>query len=144
MLKSAKDVVASGNLASMVDFAIESNRTVTSLSSELSEVKNALREIGATRAKSEGLNSFEIEGHLGRAQVVLVKPAPRVRKGVDLLASEAGVPPELYATLFVKRTVVDLAPDFEVKLASLTPAQRDAILNLVEMVSPTPRVNLPL
>lgn len=143
MLKSAKDVVASGVTASVVDFAIEADRTIKALTRELEVVKAALREKGLSEAALSGENSVEIEGTLGVAQIVMVRPTPKAKKGVDLLASEAGLPSEVFASLFVKRTVVDFAEDFEVKLSRLPPAQKAVIQNLVEITASTPRVNLP-
>jgi len=143
MLKSAKDVVASGETASVVDFAIEADRTIKQLTKELEVVKAALRAKGIAEAALTGENSVEIEGNLGKAQIVMVRPAPKAKKGVDLLASEAGLPSEVFASLFVKKTVVDFADDFETKLAALPSAQKAVISNLVEIVASTPRVNLP-
>jgi hypothetical protein len=80
---------------------------------------------------------------LGSAQIVMVKPSPKAKKGVDLLACEAGIAPEVFQSLFVKKTVVDFVQDFESKFASLPVAAKTVIGNLVEMVASTPRVNLP-
>jgi len=143
MLKTAKDVVASGDVSSVVDFAIEANRTISGLTKELEIVKAALRAKGVELAALSGENAVEFHGYLGAAQIVMVRPSFKVRKGVDLLASEAGLPPEVFNALFVKRTVVDFSADFETKLASLPPAQKAVISNLVESALSTPRVNLP-
>ena len=143
MLKSAKDVVASGNVGEVVDFAIEANRTIAALTKELEECKVALRASGVAQAALSGENAIELDGLLGKAQIVMVKATPKVKKGVSLLASEAGLPADIFAALFVKRTVVDFAEDFEVKLAGLSTAQKAVIQNLVEIVPSTPRVNLP-
>lgn len=143
MLKSAKDVIASGSVSEVVDFAIEANRTIAQLTKELDAIKVALRAKGVAEAALTGKNSAEIEGTLGTAQVVMLKPSPKAKKGVDLLASEAGLPAEVFASLFVKKTVVDFADDFETKLAALPTAQKAVINNLVEIVASTPRVNLP-
>ncbi len=143
MLKSARDVVASGDAAEMVDYAIEANRQIAQLTAELEILKAALRAKGLEEAASTGETTVALEGHLGKAQVILVKPQWRVRRGVDLLASERGLPPEVFQTLFVKKTVVDFAPDFEMKIAGLPSGVQAVIRNLVEAVSSTPRVNLP-
>jgi len=143
MLRSAKDVVTSGDVASVVDYAIEANRQIVQLTEELEILKAALRQRGVVEAASTGETMIDIEGHLGKAQIVLVKPHPKARKGVDLLASEAGLPPAAFKALFVKRTVVDLAPDFDKQLRLQPPRVQTVIRNLVETVSSTPRVNLP-
>lgn len=143
MLRSAKDVVASGDAAAVVDYAIEANRQIVQLQAELDILKDALRKRGMNEAAMTGETSISVGGRLGTAQIVLVRPQPRARKGVDLLASEAGLPPEVFNALFVKRTVVDLAPDFIEKVSKLPRGLQTVITNLVETVASTPRVSLP-
>ena len=143
MNKSAKEVLAAGNVVETVDFAIEANRQIAALTKELDAIKAALREKGIALAAQTGDNNVAIEGTLGSAQVVMVKPAPKAKKGVDLLAAEASLPAEVYGALFTKKTVVEIADDFEAKVAALPTAQKAVVANLVEMVASTPRVNLP-
>lgn len=143
MLKSAEDVVASDDAAAIVDYAIELNRQVVQLQGELDVLKEALRKKGAAEAASTGEIKIRVGGRLGEAQIVLVRPSWKARKGVDLLASSAGVPPEVFDALFVKRTVVDLAPDFGEKVAQLPRGLQVVLSNLVESTSATPRVILP-
>jgi len=143
MNKSAKDMVAAGNVVEIVDAAIEANREVNRLTKELDALKAFIREKGIAAAALSGENNAAVEGTLGSAQVAMVKAAPKARKGADLLASEASLPAEVYGSLFVKKTVVEFAPDFEEKLVALPKAQRAIVENLVEMVASTPRVNLP-
>lgn len=143
MIKSAKEVVASGDVASVVDFAIEANRQIAALTKELDALKVFIRERGLAAAALSGQSQASLEGTLGAAQVVVVKATPKAKKGVDLLAAEASLPAEIYSQLFVKRTVVDIADDFEEKLAALPKAQKMVVSNLVEVVASTPRVNLP-
>jgi hypothetical protein len=143
MIKSAKEIVAAGETVEVVDFAIETNRQINALQKELDLLKAFIREKGIAAAALSGENNALVEGHLGAAQVAMVKAAPKARKGTDLLASEGSLPAEVFATLFVKKTVVEFAPDFEEKLIALPKAQRAVVANLVEMVASTPRVNLP-
>lgn len=143
MLKSAKTVVASGVVSEMVDAATEADRTIKALTKELEVLKTALREKGLTLAAKTGENNVALEGTLGSATVTMVKPAPKAKKGVDLLAAEANLSPETYAALFTKKTVVEIAEDYEEKVASLTPAEKAVLKNLVEVVASTPRVTLP-
>lgn len=143
MLRSARDIVASGDAASIVDYAIEANRQITQLQEELDILKDALRKRGTVEATSQGKSSVEIEGRLGKAQVTLVPPSLRARRGVDLLASAAGLPSEVFDALFIKRVVVDFAPDFKAKVAQLPRGLQTVISNLIETASSTPRVHLP-
>ena len=145
MLKTAKDVLSSGSVVEVVDFAISVNREVNSLSKELEAVKPFLRGEGLKAQALSGENSAELAGTLGSATIVGVKPEPRAKKGMDLASLEASLPSEVFASLFVKKVVVSVTPaaDFEVKLASLTTAQKAVLANFVEIVASTPRVNLP-
>ena len=143
MLKSAQEVVASGNVGEAVDFAIEANRQIASLTKELEALKVFLRSQGLSAAALTGKNSASLEGTLGTAEIVCVKAVPKAKKGVDLLACEAGIAPEIFSALFVKKTVVDFADDYETKFAALPTAAKTVIGNLVTMVASTPRVNLP-
>ena len=143
MIKSAKDVLAAGSVEAVVDAAIEANREVNRLTKELDALKAFIREQGIAAAALSGNNNALVEGTLGAAQVAMVKAAPKARKGADLLASEGSLPADVFASLFVKKVVVEFAPDFEEKLVGLPKAQRAVVENLVEMVASTPRVNLP-
>ncbi len=140
---AAKEIVASGSVTTAVDAAIELNREVNAASKELEVLKGFIRKAAEAKAALEGGSNTELEGSLGVAQVVFPKAAPKAKKGVDLLSAEAALPEAVFATLFTKRVVVEFAPDFEEKMATLTPAQKAALANLVEVVAATPRVNLP-
>jgi len=142
MFKSAKDVVAAGNTVEVVDVAVEINKEIARLTKELDALKVALREQGVGEVARTGLNNITLNGTVGTAQVVMVKAAPKTKKGVDLLAAEGNLPSDVFANLFTKRVVVDIADDFEVKVAGLTTAQKAVVNNLVEMVAQTPRVTL--
>lgn len=143
MLKDAKSVLASGQVDTVVDYAIVVNREVRQLTEYLDEVKVFLRSEGVKQQALTGENSVEISGRLGVATVTGVKPEPKAKKGMSLASLEASLPPEVFAALFVKRIVVDIASDYEAKLPSLNPAQRAVLANFVEVVGSTPRVNLP-
>jgi len=143
MLKRAKEVIESGDLKEMVDYAIEANRELKKLEPDFEAVKVSLREKGVLQAALTGEKTAVFEGNLGKAQIVFVRDEWSPREGADLLAAEAGIAPDVYSTLFVKRTVVTLAPEFEEKYAELTLAQRKVIDNLVHKKPATPRVNLP-
>ena len=148
MEKSAKEVLAAGLVGEVVDFAIEKNRIATAATKELEAVKPFLREAGLADAGRTGEKTANLVGLLGTAQIVFPVAKPVAKKGVDLSASaETSLPAEVFAALFTKRivTVVEPVADFEEKLAAmkLTPAQRAALANLVEVQPQTPRVNLP-
>lgn len=142
MVKSAKSVIENGNIVEVVDLAVEANRTIAALTKELDAVKTFLREQGITALATGDKNNVTFDGTLGTAQVVAVKPAPKARKGADLLAAEASLPAEVFAALFTKKVVVEIADDYEAKVATLTTAQKAVLSNLVEVVASTPRVNI--
>jgi hypothetical protein len=142
MLKKASEVIASGDLKQVVDFAIETYRTIDGSCEELEVCKGFLRE-EARKVSGPKSSCVLLEGNLGAAQVVFPKPLPRVRRGVDLLASEEGLPPGVFRTLFTKRVVIEFVEDFEEKFATLSSSERAVIDNLVEVVPSTPRVSLP-
>jgi hypothetical protein len=144
MLRTAAEVVASGDVPSIVDFGIELDRTIKSESQELDEIKRVLRQIGETGlADRRTEKTVQLEGHLGVVTVTFPADSPKLRPGVDLLASEAGIPEDVFKLLFRKRTVVDLADGFFEKLARLDPEDREMILDLIEVQRSTPRVTWP-
>jgi hypothetical protein len=144
MLKSAKDVLASGDVGDIVDFAIEANRTVMSATKELGSVKAHLRGLAESqKLEAPGTTSVKFEGHLGVAQVVLGKPGFRARKGMKLGDLERVLPVDLYESLFVEEVLVTLSEDYAENFSQLDPAQRLVVENYVEFAPPTPRVNLP-
>lgn len=141
--KSASEVISGGVVGEVVDFAIQANREVARLTKELEALKGFIRQTGVQQAALSGQNAIDLPGEAGVAQVVLVKAAPKARKGVDLLASEPSLPGEVWSSLFVKKTVVEISDDFEARVASLPAAQKAVVQNLIEVVAGTPRVNLP-
>lgn len=140
MLKDAKAVIATGDVPLIVDLAIEANRTINAAKDGLEGSKNFLREAALSRAQS---GSVELDGNLGSAQVVIPEPRPRAKPGVDLPACVRALPVEMVEKLFLLRTVVDFAPDFEARVTSLPTEQQAAVWNLIKMADQTPRVVLP-
>ncbi len=145
MLRSAKDILAAGDVGSIVDFAIEANRLVVSTDRELDAVKAHLRALAAERKKSDPvLSNVKFEGHLGIASVVLVgKPVFRARKGMKLADLKKVLPEDTYNSLFSERVVVDITDDYEENFSNLSPSQRIVVEKYVESVPQTARVNLP-
>jgi hypothetical protein len=144
MLKSAKDVLASGDVGAIVDFAIQANREVKSAKTELGSVKGHLRSLAeAEKGKNPKLTSVVFDGLLGTAQVVLGKKVASSRKGMNLHDLKHTLPPGLYRCLFEERTVVEIRDGWEDNYAELNPAQRLVVDRYVEFEPQTPRVNLP-
>ncbi len=144
MLRTAAEVVASGDVPSIVDFGIELDRTIKGESQELDEIKRVLRQIGETElADRRTEKTVQLEGHLGVVTVTYPADFPKLKPGVDLLASEAGIPEDVFKLLFRKRTVVDLADGFFEKLGRLDSEDREMILDLIEVQRSTPRVTWP-
>ena len=132
-------------VASAVDFAIEAHRTITATTDELNLVKVHLRvRAEAKRLEDPSVTSVQFEGHLGVAQVVLGKSmTPRARRGMRLIDLKKVLDEETYNSLFVERTVVDVADNYEGAFSALTPSQRTVLNKYVEFAAATPRVNLP-
>ncbi len=146
MLKSAADVLATGDVGAIVDFAIEANRVVVSTTRELSSVKGHLRVLAEKQKASDpSITSAKFEGHLGVANVVMPsKPTLKARKGMNLLALKRVLPEEVWDSLFLEKTVVDVRADaFEANFAALNPSQRLVVEKYIESAPQTPRVNLP-
>lgn len=144
MLRTAAEVVASGDVVSIVDFGIELDRTLKAEKQELERVKRYLRQIGETGVGGRRTEkSVEIEGHLGVVTVTYPADVPRLKKGVDLVASEAGIPGEVFRLLFRKKVVIDFAAGFLTKLGKLEADDRQMILDLVRVEPVTPRVKWP-
>lgn len=142
MNKTAKEIVAAANTVEIVDVAVEYNREIARLTKELDVLKASIREKGLAEVAATGGNNVTLTGTTGTAQVACVKAAPKAKKGVDLLSTEGNLPAEVWASLFTKKVVVEIADDFEAKVAGLTTAQKAVVNNLVEMVAQTPRVTL--
>lgn len=144
MLKSAQDVLASGDVRAIVDFAIEANRTVVSTTAELRVVKLHLRALAeAEKRGNPRLTNVKFEGLTGVAQVVLGKPVPHGRKGMNLRDLRKVLSEELYASLFNEIVQVDVSEDYETNYSQLNPSQRIVVDRYVEFAPPTSRVNLP-
>jgi hypothetical protein len=141
MLKRAREVISSGSVHAIVDFGVELDRKIKLEVSELEEIKKFLRSLGETSLEDRrSEKSVQIEGNLGVAIVTYPKSTPKLKPGVDLLASEEGIPPDVFRVLFRKKTVVDLAEGFLEKLGDIPVEDREMILDLIEVHSSTPRV----
>ena len=142
MIKTAKEVVATGDEKLLVDFAIESHRLITSTTKEFEAAKSYLRERAEDIVAHTNEPNATITGNIGTASIAFLKPEPRAKKEVDLLASEATMSPELWNLFFRKVTTVEVVGDAEAKMAALAPAQRNLIASLIEICPRTPRVTL--
>ena len=144
MLRKAQEVIASGDVPAIVDYGIELDRTIKAENTQLEEVKEALRGVGETSlADRQTEKTVQIRGNLGKVTITYPADHPKLRSGVDILASEAGIPPKVFDLLFKKRVVVDFAEDFVKKVRSLDREDRELILNLIELQQSTPRVIWP-
>jgi hypothetical protein len=144
MLKTAQEVISSGNVPAIVDFGIELDRTIKAETQELEEIKKFIREIGGTSlADRRTEKTVQIDGNLGPVTVTYPADAPKLKPGVDLLASEQGIPEDVWKLLFRKRVVVDLAEGFMEKLGRLAEEDREMITDLIDIQRSTPRVLWP-
>lgn len=142
MEKTASEVIASGDVRAVVDFAIELHRRIASQGKELDELKRHLREIARDEVE-EGARSSEIAGHLGVASVVFERDCVKPRKDLNLADIEENLTQETFARLFVTKVVVETSPDFLEKVSDLSPAERAVIDNFLEITPSTPKVYLP-
>ena len=140
MLKTAKEVIATGNVSEMVDFAVECDREIKATTKELEVAKVALRDEGSKKAALSGESNVTIQGSIGSAQVVFPKESPSVKKGRSIAELLSVLSAEDFAALFV--TEYKPSAEFAERLASMTPAQRAAVGNIVELKTATARVNL--
>lgn len=143
MLKRASEVIASGDEAAVVDYAIEVNRRILAASGELEEAKGHLREVALGRVEDQETGSVEIEGNLGAATINFTPHTVRLLKGVDLRDIEVNLSDETFARLFTKEIVVQPVRDFREHLGTLTAAERAVVERFVEIKPSTPKVNLP-
>jgi hypothetical protein len=144
MLKKAQEVIASGDVPAVVDFGIELDRTTKADTAQLNEIKEFLRGFGATEAADRKTEkTVEILGNLGTVSITYPAQSPKLRSGVDLVASEAGIPKHVFELLFHKRTVVDFKSGFVENLKKLDSKERGMILDLIELEDTTPRIFWP-
>jgi hypothetical protein len=81
MLKTAQEVIASGDERAVVDYAIEVNRSISRSQVELNEAKAFLRRLASARRQEQG-DSVEIDGNFGAATVEFqTRPEVKLKKG---------------------------------------------------------------
>ena len=140
MLKKASEVIASGNVRSVVDYAIEANRQQTSAKRELDEAKAHLRKVaGQTRSKKAG--RVELQGTLGLATVMFSSDEAQVTaQGIEEL--EAALSPETFKLLFVRQTTIMPVREIAGLLESLSATEREVVNRYVQIKPVTPKVYL--
>jgi len=142
MEKTAREVIATGDVQAVVDFSIELHRRIDTQNKELDEAKRHLREVA--RAELEpGARTVEIVGNLGTASVVFERDAVKTKKGMNLADIEENLQPETFARLFVTRVVVDPVPDLLEKIEDVSPVERAVLDNFIDVTPSTPKVYLP-
>ena len=143
MEKTAKEVIAAGDVRAAVDFAIELHRRIAAQGKELDEAKRYLREIAKEEVGASGVRSTEIIGNLGVASVVFERDSIKARREMNLADIEENLSEETFARLFVTRVVVEPTQDLLDKLQGLSPAERAVLENFLEIQPSTPKVYLP-
>ncbi len=139
-LKTAKQLVEQGVLTAIVDFGVETDRAIKSLTKALEFIKDHLREEALEIVAHTGEKNAKILGTVGSVTIAFAASKPKAKKKVDLLAAEQTMAPELWATFFRKVVTVEIAEDAEARLAALEPAQQAAISQLIEIDRPNPSV----
>lgn len=144
MLRKASDVIAQGDLGSVVDYVIDLNRRASWLNQQLDQAKAHLR-LEARKLRG-GAFSHDIEGSLGTVTVTFPGLALKVKKGVDLQELEVNLSEDDFAALF-KKTIEIVAAldaeDFEEALGKLKPATRTMIARYISSEEQTPKVYVP-
>lgn len=143
MEKTAQEVIASGDLRAVIDFAVELHRRISAQSKELDAAKHHLREAARTEAASSRERAIELLGNLGTASVVFERDSVKLKKDMNLADIEENLSPETFAHLFVTKVVVEPAPDFLDKITDLSPVERAVLANFLDVVPSTPKVYLP-
>jgi len=134
----------------VVDFAIETNRMAKRAATEVEAIKPFMRDTAQAKATISGAHSVDLEGSLGVVQVVFPGPVLQAKKvgkekAADLSQLESQLSPELFNSIFRKKTVVEFVDDakgYQEKFAKLSAAQQNLLKNFVEVVDSTPRVNI--
>jgi hypothetical protein len=143
MEKTAKEVIAAGDVRAAVDFAIELHRRIAAQGKELDEAKRYLRDIARDEVGDSGIRTTEIIGYLGVASVVFERDSIKTRRDMNLADIEENLSDEAFAKLFVTRVVVEPTQDFLDKLADLSPSEKAVIENFLDIQPSTPKVYLP-
>lgn len=140
MLRTASEVIASGDDGAVVDFAIEVGRQAAAALEELGVAKSYLRKVAA---KSQGSWRVEIPGNIGVATVVFDRDVPKPRKGKDLRDIEPNLSEETFARLFTKSVTVKPVEGFISRLDGLSPSEKAIVDRFIEVRPQTPKVYLP-
>lgn len=141
-MKTAREVVASGDERRVVDYVVEADRRIKSMRADYELAKAFLRNHASEIVAHTNEPQATLKGSEGSVVVSFSKPQVAVRKGVDPLAFEQTMSPDIWNAFFQKRVVVDLVEDAEAKLASLSPADRVRVSNLIETRTDVPRVTV--
>lgn len=145
MLKSAKDILASGDIRAIVDYAIEANRVLKAATEDLASMKEYLRgQAQEARKTDDSVTSVRFEGQLGVAHVVIPsKSFVKVKKGMNPADLKKVVGADVYEHLFVEKTVIEPRAEYETAFADLSPRERLVVENYVGVFPALPRVNIP-
>ncbi len=142
MLKTAQEVIASGDERAVVDYAVEVNRSISSSQVELDEAKAFLRRLAEGRREEQG-DSVEIDGNLGAATIKFqTRPEVKLKKGRDLRDIEATLPEETFRRLFVKTVQIRAVEDLPELIVTLSAGDRETVDRFLEITPKTPKVFL--
>lgn len=142
MLKTAQEVIASGDERAVVDYAVEVNRSISRSQVELDEAKAFLRRLAEARRQDQG-DSVEIDGNLGAATVEFqARPEVKLKKGRDLRDIEANLSEETFRRLFVKTIQVRAVEELPELIEALSVGDREIVERFLEITPKTPKVFL--
>lgn len=140
MLKTAQEVIASGDDRAIVDYAIEVSRLINRHTAELETAKAHLR--GLAQKTREGKPLVELEGNLGVAEVRFpLRSDVKARKGRDLRDLEVNLE-KSFSRLFLRVVQIQPVEDFADEAQLLSPEERAVLDRFVEVTPATPKVFL--
>lgn len=142
MLKTAQEVIASGDERAVVDYAVEVNRSISRSQVELDEAKAFLRRLAEGRREEQG-DSVEIDGNLGAATIEFqTRPEVKLKKGRDLRDIEVNLPEETFRRLFVKTVQIRAVEDLPELITTLPAGDREIVERFLEITPKTAKVFL--
>jgi hypothetical protein len=142
--RKANEVIAEGDLKTVVDYAIDLNRDKVWLDAQLEEVKIYLR--AEARLKDASSFAVDLDGNLGTVTVTFPGVSMKTKKGKDLRDMEENLPEEVFAEFFNRSVLVVPsmpADDFLDAMAKLPQTVQLKINTFLAFEDQTPRVSLP-
>ena len=140
--KTAREVVASGDVKAVIDYAVATDRSIKAETKELEVVKEFLRDEAMDIVAHTGSRSAVLHGNTGSATVVFPEAKAEPRKGVNLLSVAEVIDPILFTRFFRREVVVKPVDDFASRYDQLPDHERAVLDSIISIVQQTPRVTV--